>query len=98
MADFNIKDIAGFGEIFGHIKDLLLKIIEIVSTRAERKLINENLKLENTRKFLDIAKQHNLTPEQLKYYENLANESLPNLVRVDAYLIKDDTLLEDDME
>lgn len=88
MAGFNIKDIAGLGEIVGHIKDLLLKIIETISMREERKLRNEKLKLENAREFLDIVKKHDLTPEQLKYYESLANGTNPNLIQKSAHLIK----------
>lgn len=75
MAGFNVKDVAGLGEVVGHVKDLLLKIIEIVSAREERRLRNEGLRLDNTRKLLDMAKEHNLSPERLKYYEELANGS-----------------------
>jgi hypothetical protein len=75
MAGFNVKDVVGLGEVVGHVKDLLLKIIEIVSAREERRLRNEALRLDNTRKFLDTAKEHHLSPERLKYYEELANGS-----------------------
>lgn len=77
MAGFNVKDVAGLGEVVGHLKDLLLKIIETISTREERKLRNEHLRLENTSKFLDIARKHDLSPERLKYYEELANGHYP---------------------
>lgn len=75
MAGFNVKDVAGLGEVVGHVKDLLLKIIKLVSAREERRLRNESLRLDNTLKFLDTAKKHNLSPERLKYYEELANGS-----------------------
>jgi len=46
------------------------------------------LKLENTRKFLDIAKEHDLTPEQLKYYEGLANRAHLDLIPAGNHLTK----------
>jgi hypothetical protein len=70
------NDFIGFGAIVGHIKDLLLKIIEIRSTHAKRELEVRKLELENIRNFLQIAREHDLTPEQLMYYEHWMNERL----------------------
>jgi|ERR1041385_2298379 hypothetical protein len=72
----NIKDIVGLGEIVGHIKDFIIKLIEILSTRSERKLKMRRLKLENTSEFLRLAEMHNLTPEQLSSYIALANDNI----------------------
>jgi hypothetical protein len=91
MAGPNIKDIAGLGEIVGHIKDFLLKIIETRSAREERRLRNESLRLKNTFKFLALAKKYNLTPEELKYYKGLANggqDTNPEISRIEIVLIK----------
>jgi hypothetical protein len=91
MADPNIKDIAGLGEIVGHIKDFLLKLIEIRSAREERRLRNESLRLKNTFKFLALAKKYNLTPEELKYYKGLANgqqDANPEISRIDKVSIR----------
>jgi hypothetical protein len=73
MAGPNIKDIAGLGEVVGHVKDFLLKIIETWTAREERRLRNESLRLKNTSKFLALSKRYHLTPEQLIHYENLVN-------------------------
>jgi hypothetical protein len=72
MVSRDIKDIAGLGEIIGHIKDLILKLIEMWAARDERNLKKRRLELENTREFLELAERYNLTPEQLNNYVNLA--------------------------
>ena|ERR1700749_1280191 len=71
MAGLNINDIAGLGEIIGHLKEFLLGLVEMWTTREERKLKNQSLRLRNMREFLRIAMEYNLTPEQIKYYEIL---------------------------
>jgi len=87
MAGFNVKDVAGLGEVVGHVKDFLLKIIDTISAREERKLRNESLRLENTMKFLEMAEKYNLTPERLKYYETFADGPYPKHARTEAGLI-----------
>jgi hypothetical protein len=73
-----IKDIAGLGELAGHIKDLIVKIIEHRSHRVERHLRNERLRLQNARTFLQMASDFNMTPKDLKSCIHLANQ--PNLI------------------
>lgn len=75
MGSRDIKDIVGLGEIIGHIKDLILKLIEICTTREERKLKKRRMKLDNTREFLELAEKYNLTLEQLNIYVALANDN-----------------------
>lgn len=53
-----IKDLAGFGEIIGHLKDLLVRIIELWSASRQRQLENERRELENERLRIQIAKDY----------------------------------------
>jgi len=52
-----IKDLAGVGEIVGHVKDLLVHLIDHCSTRRQRNLENERMELENQQLQVEIAKQ-----------------------------------------
>jgi hypothetical protein len=51
-----IKDLAGIGEIVGHVKDLLLRLIDLWSTRNKRTLESERLELENRKLQVEVAK------------------------------------------
>lgn len=53
-----VTDIAGVGEIIGHIKDLILKIIELKSSKQQRLLNNKELELKNQQ--LQIENAHSL--------------------------------------
>lgn len=52
-----IKDLAGIGEIVGHVKDLLIHLIDHWSTRRQRDLENNRRELENQQLQVEIAKQ-----------------------------------------
>jgi hypothetical protein len=75
-----IKDLAGLGEIVGHIKELILKLIEVWAARDEEKLKKQRMKLENTREFLKLTEKYRLTSEQLNEYITLANDSSATFV------------------
>jgi hypothetical protein len=56
-------DLAGVGDVAGHIKDFLLKLIDLAVTRRQRQLENEErearvekLRIENARELVDLAK------------------------------------------
>lgn len=73
MSNLDIKDIAGLGEIVRHIKDLIIMIIEVRAKTEERRIKNETLRLDNAKKFFQIANEHNLTADQLITYLNSIN-------------------------
>jgi hypothetical protein len=52
-----IKDLVGIGEIVGHLKDLLVRLIDHWSTGRQRSLENERRELENQQLQVEIAKQ-----------------------------------------
>jgi HAMP domain-containing protein len=52
-----IKDLAGVGEIVGHVKDLLVRLIDHWSTQRQRDLENVRRELENQTLEIEIAKQ-----------------------------------------
>lgn len=62
-----IKDLVGVGEIVGHVKDLLLRLIEHWSTRRQRSLENERRELENRQLQVEIAKQFVGLAHELAY-------------------------------
>jgi hypothetical protein len=49
-------DFAGIGAIVGHVKDFLLRIVEINSSKRKRQLEDDALELENQRKKIENAK------------------------------------------
>jgi hypothetical protein len=77
---YEIKDLAGLGEIVGHIKELILKLIEVWATRDEGKLKKQRMRLENAREFLELSEKYRLTPERLNEYITLANDSSATFV------------------
>ena len=45
-----MQDLAGFGAIVGHLKELIVKILDLITTRERRRLENDALRIENARK------------------------------------------------
>jgi hypothetical protein len=62
-----IKDLAGVGETVGHVKDLLVRLIDHWSTRRQRKLENDRRELENQQLQVEIAKQYVALAQELGY-------------------------------
>jgi HAMP domain-containing protein len=62
-----IKDLAGVGEIVGHVKDLLVRLIDHWSTRRQRKLENDRRELENQQLQVEITKQFVGLAQELGY-------------------------------
>jgi hypothetical protein len=66
-------DLAGVGEVVGHIKDFLLKIIDLVVTRQQRDMENEErkarvqkLRIENARELVGLAKDCGYSPAEIR--------------------------------
>lgn len=57
FASPGFTDLAGLGTIIGHLKDLLLKLIELAATREERKLENQKRRIEIAREYVNVAKE-----------------------------------------
>ncbi len=51
-----LKDLAGIGEVIGHIKDILFRIIDHYSERKKRKIKEQKMELENRKLFLENTK------------------------------------------
>ncbi|MBW2045612.1 MAG: hypothetical protein JRI96_12135 [Deltaproteobacteria bacterium] len=76
-----LKDLAGIGEIVGHIKDFMLKLIEYYVERrkrnlenAERELRNEGLRIENARKFVRLAKDCGYSESEIRKLTSWVDE------------------------
>ena len=59
-----LKDLAGFGEIIGHVKDFLVYLLEFRERRRqlnleneERELRNDSLRIDNARRFVRLRKE-----------------------------------------
>jgi len=76
------QDVAGIGIIVGHLKDFILKIIENVSGRKRRQLIDKQLEIENARKFLQLADDYNLTDEEVAFLIEAVNERQRTIARL----------------
>ena len=68
------KDLIGIGEVIGHVKDILFKVIDVSSTKGDKELEQEKLSLENHRLWLE---------NQEKELENMAIFS--ELLRKNGY-------------
>lgn len=62
-----LKDIAGLGEIVGHVKDLLIKLIDVCSTGRQRELENQRRELENQKLQVEITKEYLALGDSLGY-------------------------------
>jgi hypothetical protein len=62
-----ITDLAGLGEIVGHLKEFVPKVIENVSNKEERDLRNIQRAMEIAREYLQLQKEYNLTQEDLHH-------------------------------
>jgi hypothetical protein len=83
------KDLAGFGEIVGHLKDFILKIIEHFSSRRgrnledeEQELKNQALRIQNARDFVSLAKECGFEESEVRRLVYLVDEKQTSLVRL----------------
>ncbi len=77
-----IKDLVGVGEIVGHVKDLLVRLIEHWSTRRQRSLENERRELENQQLQVEIAKQFVGLARELGYTKKEMRQLVSSVVLV----------------
>ena len=81
------KDLAGLGEIVGHIKDFTLRFIEFFGSRKERELKNQeielknqSLRIENAQKFVSLAKECGFEQYELRKLVYLVDEKQEPLI------------------
>jgi len=60
------KDLAGLGDIVGHIMEFIFRLIEHRSRREKRKLENDRLRIENAREFVQLAKECGYTEADIR--------------------------------
>ena len=96
-----IKDLVGIGEIVGHIKDLLVRLIDHCSTRRQRSLENERRELENrkleievAKEFVNLAKDVGYTKREMRQLVGMVTDKQRPLVRliVSGKIISADTV------
>ncbi|ALA59537.1 hypothetical protein [Nitrospira moscoviensis] len=75
-----IKDLIGVGEIIGHLKDLLIRLIEHWSTRRQRSLENERRELENQQLQVEIARQFVGLAQELGYTKKEMRQLVASVV------------------
>lgn len=83
-----IKDLAGVGEIVGHVKDLLVHLIEHWSTRRQRSLENERRELENQQLQVEIAKQFVGLAQELGYTKKEMRQLVSTVVLEQRPLVR----------
>lgn len=83
-----IKDLAGFGEIVGHLKDFIQFIIDKISTTRQRRLENDErelrneeqriknqaLRIENARNFVSLAKESGYSEIEIREMTNWVDD------------------------
>ena len=75
-----ISDLAGIGEIVGHVKDLLMRLIEYWSTRRQRALENKHRELENRQLQIEIAQEFVGLAQQLGYTKREMRQLVASVV------------------
>lgn len=83
-----VNDLAGVGEIIGHVKDLLVRIIEHWSTRRQRDLENERRELENEQLEIQIAKEYVGLAKEIGYSKREIRQLVASVVREQRPLIQ----------
>lgn len=83
-----IQDLVGIGEIVGHLKDLLVRIIDHWSTRRQRDLENERRELENRQLQIEIAKQYVDLAREVGYSKREMRQLVGSVVREQLPLIQ----------
>ena len=83
-----ITDLAGIGEIVGHVKDFLVSIIEHCSTRRQRSLENERRALENKQLQVQIAKEFVGLAQELGYTKKEMRQLVASIVREQTPLVR----------
>lgn len=68
-----VQDLAGLGELIGHLKEFFLKIIDNLSNRSERSIKNRELELRNTQTFLEIREKYKLSSQELIELTEIVN-------------------------
>lgn len=83
------KDLAGFGEIIGHIKDFSLKLIEHFSNKRsrdlkddEQELRNQSLRIQNAREFVSLARECGFDEPQIRELVHLVDGKQEPLIRL----------------
>jgi len=83
-----IKDLIGVGEIVGHVKDLLLRLIDLWSTRRQRKLENDHRSLENQQLQMEIAQQFVGLAKELGYSKREMRQIVASAVHEQKPLVR----------
>lgn len=80
-------DVLGLGQIIGHVKDLVVKLIDHFSSRELRqlgtekaRLENDRLRLTNAREFVSLAKELGYTDGELQAIVNWVDERQQTVV------------------
>ncbi|MCA9306425.1 MAG: hypothetical protein KDA16_07820 [Phycisphaerales bacterium] len=83
------KDLAGLGEIVGHIKDFTLRLIEHFSSRKSRNLNNEeheirnqSLRIQNARDFVALVKECGYDESEVRQIVNGVDDTQDSLIRL----------------
>ncbi|HWW60838.1 MAG TPA: hypothetical protein VN181_05660 [Thermoanaerobaculia bacterium] len=89
FASPGVADLAGLGEIVGHVKDFILRAIELVVNREERALANEEhslrnqaLRLENAHRLIGIAREAGYSESDVRRLANWADERQETFVEL----------------
>ena len=97
------KDLAGLGEIVGHVKDFVLKLIEHKSMKRQRELENEErelknqqLRIENARNFVSLARACGYSKTEMRGLITFVDERQQTLIDlIDEDKIRSVRLLND---
>ena len=89
FASPGFKDLAGFGEIVGHLKDFLLRIIELCVDRRkrnlendERELRNQSLRINNARDFLGLSRDYGYSETETRRLVSIVDERQETFVHL----------------
>lgn len=83
------SDLAGIGTVVGHVKDLIVKLIERHDSRRQRELMddrialeNDRLRLENARRFVALGKELGYSDTELRLLAAYVDKKQEPLIRL----------------
>lgn len=83
------KDLAGFGEIIGHIKDFILKLVDHFGSKRSRhlkdeehELRNQSIRIQNARDFVGLARECGFDESEIRQLINSVDDKQDPIVRL----------------
>src|ERR1043165_855960 len=76
------KDLGGVGVVVGHMKDFIIELLDRYLNRNQRKLNDDALRIENARKYVQLAKEMGYTDAEIRGMIRFVDDRQETLVKL----------------